>query len=42
MKGLGPNRNGTYKKLRISYFVEEFMFAGLEFPTAVLLKIRIF
>jgi hypothetical protein len=42
MKGSGPSRNGTYEKLRTSYFVEELMFAGLEVPTAVMLKIRIF
>jgi hypothetical protein len=33
---------GTYEKLRTLYFIEEFMFARLEVPTAVLLKIRIF
>jgi hypothetical protein len=42
MKGLGPSRYGTYKKLRTSYFIEKLMFARLEVPTAVLLKIRIF
>jgi hypothetical protein len=42
MKGFGPSRNGTYKKLRTSYFTEELMFARLEVPTTVLLKIRIF
>jgi hypothetical protein len=42
MKGLGPSRNETYERLRTSCFIEELMFAWLEVPTAVLLKIRIF
>jgi len=42
MKGLGPSRNGTYEKLITSYFIEEFIFARREVPTAVLLKIWIF
>jgi hypothetical protein len=42
MKGVGPSRNGTYEKLRTSYFIEKLIFAMLEVPTAVLLKIQIF
>jgi hypothetical protein len=42
VKGLDPSRNGTYEKFKTSYCIEELMFARLELPAAVLLKLRIF